>query len=95
MRCYKVVIYSLPPALRSAELCGHIGKLVERDPTEIAKYLLEEFENSEQHYLLQSSSTHICLAIAAGERYAIVKLAEEPTPSTKEEQAAYVKLSIE
>jgi hypothetical protein len=90
-----LVFHSLPPALRSAELCGYVGNAATHDPVKIANYLLEEFENSEQHCLLQSSSTHVYVAIAAGEHYAVVKLAEEPTPSTKEERVAYVKLGVE
>ena len=89
------LFHSLPPALRSAELCGYVGNSVGHNPVKIAKHLLEQFENSERHCLLQSSTTHIYIAIAAGERYAVVKLAEEPTPSTKAERAAYVKLGIE
>jgi hypothetical protein len=37
----------------------------------------------------------VYVAIAAGEHYAVVKLAEELTPSTKEERMAYIKLRVE
>jgi hypothetical protein len=83
------------PELRSAELCGTKYNLASADPIKIARYMLLGFENSEPHCVIQSDPGYVYVAIAASEHYAVVRLSHEPTPSTKEERVAYLKLGVD
>ncbi|RZK28182.1 MAG: hypothetical protein EOO61_22415 [Hymenobacter sp.] len=83
------------PELRSAELCGTKYNLASTDPTKIAQYMLLGFENSEPHCAIQSDPGYVFVAIAASKHYAVVRLSHEPTPSTKKERVAYLKLGVD
>jgi hypothetical protein len=83
------------PELRSAEMCGTKYNLNSADPNKIAQYMLLGFENSEPHCAIQSDPGYVFVAIAASKHYVVVRLSHEPTPSTKEERVAYIKLGVD
>jgi hypothetical protein len=86
--------HDTPPSLRSAELCGTKRSMQMPDPERLAKFTLEQLQNSEGHCVIQSDSKYVFAAISACKIFYVVRLSDTPSVVYKHEWLAFSKLGL-